>query len=95
MASGESREDPRYRQAGREALMGLLLFAANFVWWFGFAYGLGNRPVSEYTYVFGFPAWFFYSAIMGYAVFSALAWLMVKYLFKDVPLDGEGGGKGE
>ncbi len=91
MRPGEYREDPRYRQANREALMGLMLFAANFIWWFGFAYGLGNRPVNEYAYVLGFPAWFFYSAILGWVVFTVSAWLMVKYLFKDMPLDGQGG----
>ncbi len=89
------REDPRYRQANREALFGLLLFILNFVWWFACAYGPGSRPVHEYTYILGFPAWFFYSAILGYVVFTALAWLMVRYLFKDMPLDGEGGGSDE
>ena len=95
MEPGEFREDPRYGQANREALLGLLLFAANFLWWYLFAYGLGGGPVSEYGYVLGFPAWFFWSCILGYVVFAVLTWMMVRFLFKDMPLDGEGGGSNE
>ncbi|MFK4997831.1 DUF997 family protein [Bacillus sp. N9] len=45
--------------AHREAIIGIVLVIIHFVWWYGFAYGLGKKPVEEYTYVFGFPAWFF------------------------------------
>ena len=37
-------EDPRYKQCNREALMGLGLGIANFIWWFVWGYGLGSRP---------------------------------------------------
>lgn len=52
-------DDPRFRIAHREALIGLGLAIINFIIWYGFAYGLGSKNPSEYTYVFGFPAWFF------------------------------------
>jgi uncharacterized membrane protein YhdT len=80
-------EDKRYKQSNKEALITLVLFILNFIWWYGFAYGLGSKPVEEYTYVMGLPAWFFYSCVMGVFVFSISAWLMVKLFFKDMPLD--------
>ncbi len=52
-------EDSRFRFAHKEALIGLGLACINFVIWYGFAYGLGSKDPSEYTYIFGFPAWFF------------------------------------
>ncbi len=79
--------DPRYAQANREAVAGLILFAANFLWWAVTAYGLGGRPVGDYTYVWGFPAWFFYSCVAGMLIFSVATWLMVRWFFRDVPLD--------
>ncbi len=57
--------DKRYKVAHREALIGIALVVVNFAIWFGFAYGLGSGNPKEYTYVFGFPAWFFYSCIAG------------------------------
>lgn len=80
-------EDPRYKQCNREAKYGIGLGLANLVWWYGFGYGLGDRPVEEYTYVLGFPLWFFMSCIVGAGVFIALTFFMVDRLFKDMPLD--------
>lgn len=51
--------DYRIKIGNREALIGVGLFLFNFVWWFAFAYGLGSKDPSEYSYVFGFPSWFF------------------------------------
>lgn len=85
------QEDPRYKQAKREALLGLGLFILNFVWWFGFGYGLGAKPPEQYTYVFGLPAWFFWSCVAGLVVFSGLSYVMVTFFFKDISLDGQGG----
>ncbi len=52
-------DDPRFRIALIEALIGLGLAIINFIIWYGFAYGLGSKNPNEYTYVLGFPAWFF------------------------------------
>ena len=81
-------QDPRYRQCNKEAIMGLSLGIVNLVWWFIWGYGLGSKPVSEYTYIFGFPAWFFMSCIVGGVLFSVLTVIMVNKFFKDMPLDG-------
>jgi len=82
------KEDPRYGQARKEALCTIALAAANFIWWYAFAYGLGSRPVEEYTYVWGLPSWFFWSCVVGFLVFSFAAWIMVATCFKDIPLEG-------
>ena len=84
---GDLRVDPRYRQAARESLIGLALFGLNFLWWYLFAYTLGSGSPDGYAYVLGFPAWFFWSSIMGVVVFSVLTVVVVARFFKDIPLD--------
>ncbi|SDC30895.1 Uncharacterized membrane protein YhdT [Pelagirhabdus alkalitolerans] len=83
------QQDYRFKIAHREALIGVGLALFNFVWWFGFAYGLGSQDVSDYQYVFGFPAWFFYSAIVGVVIMAVLVFIVVKFFFVDVPFDEE------
>ncbi|MDA2770022.1 MULTISPECIES: YhdT family protein [Bacillus cereus group] len=82
-------DDPRFRIAHREALIGLGLAIINFIIWYGVAYGLGSKNPSEYTYVFGFPAWFFYSCIVGFIVMVILLSLVVRFVFQDISLDEE------
>lgn len=81
--------DWRFKIAHREALIGVGLALFNFVWWFGFAYGLGSGPVEEYMYVFGLPAWFFYSCVVGFLVIAVLVIIIVKFFFVEVPFDEE------
>lgn len=83
------KEDPRYKISDREALIGCAIAVANFLWWFGFAYGLGSKDVSKYHYVFGFPAWFFYSCVAGSVIFILVVIFVVRFFFKDIPLDAE------
>ncbi|HLR20697.1 MAG TPA: YhdT family protein [Tissierellaceae bacterium] len=80
-------EDPRYKQCNREAIYGVLLGIGNLIWWFAFGYGLGDRPVSEYSYILGFPSWFFMSSVLGGLVFIILTFVMVNKGFKDMPLN--------
>lgn len=80
-------EDYRYKIANREALIGVGLVIFNFIWWYGFAYGLGSADPADYTFVFGFPAWFFYSCVVGFVVMVILVTVVVKCLFLDMPLD--------
>ena len=65
LAEDDFVEDPRYKQCNKEALLGLGLGLLNLVWWFAWGYGLGLKPPEEYTYVLGFPLWFFISCIAG------------------------------
>ncbi|ETI70064.1 YhdT family protein [Neobacillus vireti] len=79
--------DKRFKIAHREALIGVILVLINFIWWYGFAYGLGSTDVQNYTYIFGLPAWFFYSCIAGFVVMVILVIMTVKFLFKEVPFE--------
>ncbi|WP_203339680.1 YhdT family protein [Planococcus beijingensis] len=81
--------DWRFKVAHREAKIGVSLALFNFVWWFGFAYGMGSRPVEEYSYVFGLPDWFFYSCVVGFLVIAVLVIVIVKFFFTDVPFEEE------
>lgn len=84
-----SIDDYRYKIANREALIGVALVLFNFVWWYGFAYGLGSKDPAEYTFIFGLPAWFFYSCVVGLIVMIILVTVVVKFFFVDIPLDDE------
>ena len=76
-----------FRQADREALITLGLYGFFFVWWTVFAFGLGSGDPEEYTYVWGLPAWFFYSCVLGYPVMTLILWVVVRRFFADIPLD--------
>ncbi|EZH66247.1 sodium:pantothenate symporter [Bacillaceae bacterium JMAK1] len=81
--------DWRFKVANREAWIGVALAAINFLWWYGFAYGLGSGPVSEYQFIFGMPAWFFYSCVVGSLLMIILVIIVVKFFLTEVPLDEE------
>lgn len=82
------KRDHNYiKVANREALIGVGLAIFNFIWWFGFAYGLGRQDPSDYSYVFGLPAWFFYSCVLGLVVMVIVVIVVVKYLFVEIPID--------
>ncbi|MCT8138423.1 YhdT family protein [Anaerobacillus sp. CMMVII] len=83
------QNDPRFKIAHREALIGVGLVIFNFIWWYGFAYGLGSAPVEDYTYIFGLPAWFFYSCVLGFLVMVILVIIMVKKFFVEVDFEDE------
>ncbi len=79
-------EDPRYRECEKEAWYGILLGLVNLVIWAVAGYGLGSGPVEDYSYIMGFPAWFFYSCIAN-SLFAILATVyIVKKKMRDMPL---------
>lgn len=80
-------DDYRYKIANREAWLGVGLALINFIWWYGFAYGMGQKDPAEYTFIFGLPAWFFYSCVVGLLVMIVLVTVVVKFFFVDIPLD--------
>ncbi|MDY0407016.1 YhdT family protein [Virgibacillus sp. 179-BFC.A HS] len=81
------KDDKRFKIANREALIGVGLAIFNFIWWFVFAYGMGDKDPSKYTYILGMPAWFFYSCVLGFVVMAVLVAIVVKFFFEDIPLD--------
>ena len=86
----KQKGDNRFKVANREALIGVGLVLFNFIWWFGFAYGMGSKDPSQYTYVFGLPAWFFYSCVVGLIVMVVLVIFVVKKYFVEVSFDDKG-----
>lgn len=72
------------KQIAKEAKITILLYLIYFVWWYGFAYGLGDRDPSEYKFIFGLPDWFFYSCVLGFLMISTLVAVVVKIFFKDI-----------
>lgn len=83
------KPDPRFKIAHKEAFIGVALAIFNFIWWYGFAYGLGSRPPEEYTYILGLPDWFFYSCVVGFILMSVIVIIITKYVLKEVPLDAD------
>ena len=76
-----------FKQADREALITIGLYVFFFLWWTVFAFWLGAGDPDDYSYVFGLPAWFFYSCVVGYPVVTLMLWLVIRKFFADIPLD--------
>lgn len=85
----QHKQDPRFKTAHKEAWIGVALAIFNFIWWFGFAYGLGGRPVEEYTYILGLPDWFFWSCVVGFILMSIITVVLAKFVLTDMPLDDD------
>lgn len=83
------------KQINKETIMTLGMYIFFFIWWYGFAYGLGSKSVEEYTYIFGLPTWFFYSCIVGYILICLMVLIVVKKFFKDVPFEEDEHKEGE
>lgn len=83
----QEHHDHRIIQANRETGITLAIYGLYFVWWYACGYGLGDADPGTYTYVFGFPAWFFYSCVLGYPLITILLWAVVRLFFRDIPLD--------
>lgn len=86
---GKKDQEPRFKIANREALIGCGLAVINFIWWYGFAYGLGSKPPEEYTYIMGFPAWIFFSMIVGTLFMFVLVFIVVKFMLTDISLEDD------
>lgn len=84
-------KDKRFKIAHREAIIGVVLVIINFLWWFGFAYGMGSGNPKDYRYVLGMPEWFFYSCIIGFIIMAILIFFVVKFMFKEVSFDEQDG----
>lgn len=76
-----------FRQADREAYITLGIYVFFFLWWTVFAFGLGAGDPEGFSYVFGLPAWFFYSCVAGYPVITLILWFVIRKFFADIPLD--------
>jgi len=79
----------RFIQADKEAAITLLVYIGYLLWWALCAYGLGSQDPETYTYIWGLPAWFFYSCVVGYPALSLALWIVILLFFKDMPLDDD------
>ncbi|MDI9371167.1 MAG: YhdT family protein [Synergistaceae bacterium] len=79
-------EDPRYKDCEREAWYGAALGLVNLAIWAVGGYWLGSGPTEEYSYIMGFPAWFFVSCVANSALAIGGAIYIVKRKMRDMPL---------
>lgn len=77
------------KQLKKEMYLTILVYVGYFLWWYYFAYIYPPKNPEEYTYILGFPAWFFYSTILGYILLNVVVYLIVKFFFKDVEFEVE------
>lgn len=80
-------EDPRYKVCNREAMYGMVLGLINLLIWLIAGYGLGSGDPETYTYVMGFPLWFFISCIVNTFVAIAATIYIVKVKLVDMSLE--------
>ncbi|KMW74110.1 hypothetical protein TI10_07810 [Photorhabdus luminescens subsp. luminescens] len=76
--------DRRFVQSHKEALWAVLLTLAYLIGWLLTAYLPNDTPG-----VTGLPRWFEMACLLLPIVFIILCWLMVKFIFKEVPLEDE------
>lgn len=77
--------EKRDRQINKEAILTCLLYVFYFAWWYYFAY---MYPKGK-EYIFGLPAWFFYSCVLGLVVINILVFIVIKLFFKEINLESE------
>jgi hypothetical protein len=70
----ENNEDPLLRSARREMLTSALIWLASLIWSVGYCakYGYHLKP-DELTFVFGFPSWIFWGAILPWGVCTVIS----------------------
>jgi uncharacterized membrane protein YhdT len=77
------------RQASKEAGWAIFLALGYLAWWYISAY-VFSPPQDELQLpelYWGMPLWFLLSCVFGPILFTVICALMVKYLYKDIPLD--------
>ena len=76
--------DKRFHQAHKEAIWAVILTLLYLVSWIYTAY-FTDSDIG----ITGFPRWFGLSCLFLPLIFIVLCWLMIKTLFKEMPLDDE------
>ncbi len=65
----------------KEAKSTLLVYVLYFLWSVCFAYFLGSGDPNEYTLIFGFPAWFFFSCVVAYPLCCIAVYVLIRKVF--------------
>lgn len=89
MKKEKMKEDKRFKQCNKEFMYTVMFFAFNILLVFGLTFSLGyNVDANEIKLVLGFPQWYFYGVIVSFVLLSISTFFMVKFLFKDMSLEG-------
>ncbi len=83
------KEDPRFHRAGREAISIVLLWLANTIWTYAWGLYGAARSAAEYTFILGFPAWYFWGALGAGFVIPAIG-ILIATRIHDCSLDPYG-----
>lgn len=75
------------KQINKEIIVTILVYLVYFLWWYYFAFIYPPKEVKNYTYILGFPSWFFYSCILGYILINILIYIVIKLFFKNIDLE--------
>ncbi len=79
------KEDARFKQARKESLRIMYLVIFEFIWVYTFGYiGTKTNP-SDYSYIFGFPTWFFWAFAGAGVIFPVVA-IILSINIKDCSL---------
>lgn len=74
----------KIKQINKEAIITLLLYFFYFLWWYYFAFIYSEK---NNKFILGFPAWFFYSCILGFFIINLVLVIVIKFLFKEIELE--------
>lgn len=74
--------DKRFVQANKEARWALWLTLSYLAAWMVAAYVPGMAPGRT-----GLPRWFEFACLLIPLLFVLLCWLMVRFIFRDIPLE--------
>lgn len=91
----DSKKSNISKQVNKEVLITIGLYLIYFIWWYYFAYEYSSDNVEEYKYILGLPEWFFYSCVLGLIVINIAVFVVVKFFFRDIPLDAQGSAQNE
>lgn len=84
----EIEEDPRLKIAFKEMLMTFGLCIVYTLTTLTVAWSIGmSTPPQEYSYILGFPAWFFLGIIVCPLAFFCVVIFLVTRVFKDMELE--------
>ena len=81
-------EDSRFRIIGREAKLIAILVIGLIAVFTLVAWVLGRGNPAEYTYILGYPSWFFVCFIIELLFIILVGWLLLKK-FADLSLDAD------
>ncbi len=79
----KDKESYKSNNVSKEAKVTLFLYFSYFLWSILSAYGLGSSNPDEYSYILGFPAWFFYSCILAYPLCCIAVYFLVQHFFNE------------